>query len=130
MKALNLLARILMATIFVLSGFHKLVAFSGTAAFIGTLGYPVPQLFTVLAILFELGGAILLLIGFKTRLASAALIIFLILATLTVHVQNMVKQPARAQEESVQILKNIAILGGLIRFYTAGAGGYAVDRDA
>jgi len=130
MNALHPVARILIAAIFILSGFHKLTDFSGTAGFVGTLGYPAPQLFTALAILFELGGGIGLLLGFKTRWSSLALIIFILLATFTVHVPMMM-HAANAQDQQnqmVQVMKNLAILGGLLKFFLDGPGSYAVDR--
>ena len=129
MKALHPVARLLIAGIFVLSGFHKLVGFAGTVTFVGSLGFPAPLLFTVLAIVFELGGGLGLLIGFKTRWSTLALIIFLLIATFAVHVP-MMKDPAKAQDQMVHVLKNLAILGGLLKFFLDGAGAYAVDRTA
>src|ERR1700730_13162398 len=131
MKALHPVARVLMAVIFLLSGFHKLTDFAGTATFGGSIGFPAPQLFTVLAILFELGGGIGLLIGFKTRWSTVALMIFLLIATFAVHVPMMKDpDPAKAQNQMAHVLKNLAILGGLLKFLLDGAGAYAVDRTA
>ncbi len=98
---------------------------------VGSLGFPAPLLFTVLAIVFELGGGIGLLLGFKTRLSTAALIIFILIATVAVHVP-MMKHAANPQEQQNQmahVLKNLAILGGLIKFWLDGPGAYAVDGD-
>jgi putative oxidoreductase len=129
MNVLHPVSRFLLAFIFLLSGFHKLIDFAGTATFVGHIGFPAPQLFTALAILFELGGGLALLLGWKARWAAAALMIFIVIATLTVHVP-MMKDAAKAQDQMVQVLKNLAILGGLLKFFLDGAGSYAVDRAA
>ncbi|TGR79426.1 DoxX family protein, partial [Mesorhizobium sp. M2D.F.Ca.ET.223.01.1.1] len=62
-----LLGRILLAVIFLLSGFGKLTAISGTAAYFGALGLPVPTVTAVLVGLIELLGGLAILVGFQTR---------------------------------------------------------------
>src|SRR5262249_33720389 len=120
MKALHPVSPILISAIFVVSGVLQLLRLAGTGEFVGQPGFPMPTLFTVLAILFELGGGLGLLIGFKTRWSAAALIIFLIIATLSVHVP-MMKDPKQAQGQQIHIMKNVAILGGLLKFLLDGA---------
>lgn len=125
------LARLLMALIFLLSAFNKIIGFGSTVGFLEHLGWPAPALFVTLAILLELVGGLCLLIGFRTRWASLALIVFLVAATLGVHGKMMssATDPQEKQGQMVHILKNIAILGGLLKFYTDGAGRYALDRE-
>src|SRR5581483_5492687 len=67
-----LVARILLAVIFIISGLGKIMGFQGTAGYIQSAGLPAPQLLTVIAIIVELGGGILLVIGWKARWAAAA----------------------------------------------------------
>ena len=132
MNALYPLSRLLISLIFILSAFNKITGFAGMVGFLGKLGWPAPALWLTLAIVFELLGGLGLLFGFKTRLASLALMVFLIAATVFVH-GAMLGSAADAmakQDQMAHILKNIAILGGLLKFYLDGPGGYAVDRDA
>jgi putative oxidoreductase len=132
MNALYPLSRLLISIIFILSAFNKLTGFAGMAGFLGKLGWPAPALWLTLAIVFELLGGLGLLFGFKTRLASLALMVFLIAATVFVHgaLLGSGADAMAKQDQMAHIMKNIAILGGLLKFYLDGPGGYAVDRDA
>jgi len=127
-RVLNPISRALVALIFVLSGFGKLANFSGTAAFMVANGFPgsTVKLFLVAAMALELGCGLALLAGFKTKWASLGLIVFLIPATLIFHAAHL-SDPAQAQMQMIEVLKNLAILGGLVKFYTDGAGSFAVD---
>ena len=64
---LALVGRILLASLFVLSGYNKLVGFDGTVGYIAAGGLPMPTVVAVLTILLELGGGLLLVIGFLNR---------------------------------------------------------------
>ena len=68
-----LVGRILIALIFVLSGFSKIGAFAATSGYIASKGLPVPDLVTILTIVVELGGGLLIMVGYRARLAAAAL---------------------------------------------------------
>jgi putative oxidoreductase len=131
MNLLSPLSRLLISGIFILSGFNKITHFDDTAKFMGgPLHFPAPTLFLVLAILLELLGGIGLLLGFKTRLSTLALMVFLLAATVFVHGQLLQlagSDPMKAQDQMINIMKNLAILGGLLKFYLDGPGPAAVD---
>ena len=74
---LALIGRILLAAMFVISGYGKLTGFDGTVGYIASKGLPMPQLLAALAILIELGGGLAIIIGWKTRWAALAFIVFL-----------------------------------------------------
>src|SRR3989344_6792633 len=80
-----LLARILLGLVFLVAGWGKLTGFDGAVAYIASAGLPMPEVLAVLAIIVELGGAAMLILGVYTRLAAAALVIFTALATLAYH---------------------------------------------
>ncbi|TIV48231.1 MAG: DoxX family protein, partial [Mesorhizobium sp.] len=103
-----LLGRILLAVIFLLSGFGKLTAISGTAAYFGALGLPVPTVTAVLVGLIELLGGLAVLIGFQTRIVAWVLAIFTIATGLVAHTGWA------DQMQMIQFLKNLAITGGFI----------------
>lgn len=124
---LNPLARFLVALIFIMSGVGKLFSFTHTAAMMEGVGFPAPNLFLVGAILLEIVGGVLLLVGYKTRWASLALVVFLVPATLIFHAANL-SDPAQGQMQMIQVLKNLAILGALVKFAADGAGAFAVDN--
>ena len=120
------LARALLALIFILSGLGKLAAFSATLQLMSTVGFPAPALFLFGAVVLEVGGGCAVLVGYKTRWAAVALIMFLIPATFVFHVASLGDQ-AQGQQQMVEVLKNLAIIGGLLRLVTDGAGAYSLD---
>lgn len=112
-RYLKIAARIFLSVLFVIIGFTKLMNFAGTSAFIGAAGLPIPQVFTALAIIFELGGGLMLLFGFKKRIAVSMLIIFTVLSTALFHIKNLTTD----QLQMIMFLKNLAIVGGLMALY-------------
>lgn len=124
---LHPLARFLVAVIFLLSGIGKVFGFSDTAQMMAGVGFPAPSVFLVGAIMLELAGGTLLLIGYKTRYAAVALIVFLIPATIIFHATG-INDPVHGQEQIINTLKNLAILGALIKFAADGAGKFALDN--
>ena len=122
-----LLGRMLLALLFVLSGFGKIPGFEGTAANISNHGFPLPHFFTVLAILFELGGGLAIVLGWKTRWAAAALILFMIVITPIYH-RFWGLPPEVAANQHIHFMKNLSILGGLLILYAFGPGRYSIDK--
>jgi putative oxidoreductase len=132
MNALNrygpLAGRILIALIFVLSGFGKITGFEGTVGYIASKGLPLPQLAAIGAIIVELGGGILLIIGWKARWAAAAMLVFTALAALFFH-NFWAMPPDQAQNQMIHFMKNISMVGGLLFVVIHGSGALSVDRD-
>lgn len=131
MDALNrfgpLAGRILIALIFVMSGFGKITGFEGTVGYIASSGLPLPQLAAIGAIIVELGGGILLVVGWKARWAAAAMFVFTALAALIFH--NFWAVPAdQAQNQMIHFMKNISMLGGLLYVVVHGSGPLSFDR--
>ncbi|BCG89160.1 MULTISPECIES: DoxX family protein [unclassified Mesorhizobium] len=116
-----LLGRILLAVIFLLSGFGKLTAISGTAAYFGGLGLPAPTATAVIVGLIELLGGLAVLVGFQTRLAAWVLAVFTVATGLVAHTGWA------DQMQMIQFLKNLAITGGFLLLASSGAGAYSID---
>lgn len=124
----SLVGRILIALIFVLSGFGKIAGFDGTVGYIASQGLPLPQLLAIGAIIVELGGGILLVLGWKARWAAAALFAFTALAALLFH--NFWSVPAdQAQIQMIMFMKNISMMGGLLFVVIHGSGSLSLDKD-
>lgn len=119
-------ARFLVALIFLLSGTGKLFGFSDTAQMMAGAGFPAPSFFLACAIAIEIIGGTLLLVGYKIRYAAVALIVFLIPATIIFHASG-IGDPVHGQEQMINTLKNLAIIGALIKFAADGAGAFALD---
>ena len=120
-----LAGRILLALIFVLSGFNKITGFDGTAAYMASAGLPFTKVLLVLTIVVELGGGLLIMLGWKARWVALVVFLFLIPVTLVFH--NPAADPAQAQQQMVHLLKNVAIMGGMLHLFAFGAGAWSVD---
>ncbi len=120
------ISRAFIALLFIFTGFTKITGFEGVSAMMGGAGIPAPGLFLVGAILIELIGGLMLLVGYKVRLASVALLIFMVPTTIIFHAANINATPA-GQMEIIGTLKNLAIMGGLLIMAVSGAGAYSVD---
>ena len=121
-----LVGRILLAVIFILSGFDKITGYDGTAGYMATK-LPMVSILLPLTILVELGGGILLAIGYKARWAALALAGFTILAALVFH-NFWAVEAAQKMGEQINFMKNIAITGGMLMVFACGPGPYSVDK--
>jgi putative oxidoreductase len=132
MNALNrygpLAGRILIALIFLFAGFGKITGFEGTVGYIASKGLPLPHLAAIGAIIIELGGGIMLVLGWKTRLAAAALLLFTALAALFFH-NFWALSPDQAQNQMIHFMKNLAMMGGMLFVVIHGGGPLSLDRS-
>jgi len=119
--------RVLLALIFVISGYNKLVGFDGTVGYIASKGLPLPQLAAAAAIAIELVGGVLLVIGWQTRWAATAIFLFMIPTTLIFHA-FWAAPAANLQMETIQFMKNLCIMGGMLYVMSFGAGPLSVDN--
>lgn len=125
-NTMALLGRVLIAALFIPSGWDKIAGFSGLVGYIATQGLPLPQVGAAIAIAVELGLGILLLIGFKTRWVALLMAIFVLVITPIFHGYWAV-EAAQVMSEKVNFYKNIAIAGGLLAFAAFGGGAFSVD---
>lgn len=123
----SLTGRILIALIFILSGFSKIAGFDGTVGYIASLGLPAPQLLAIAAIIVEIGGGLMLMLGWRARWGAAALFVFTALAALLFH--NFWSAPAdQAQIQMIMFMKNISIMGGLLFVVVHGSGKLSLGK--
>ena len=121
---LPLVGRILVATIFILSGLSKIGAPTATQGYIAAMGLPAPLLAYIGAIVMELGGGLLLLAGYRTKVVAAALAVFSIVTAFVFH------HALADQNQMIHFLKNLAMAGGLLQFVAYGAGRISLDSRA
>lgn len=125
---LVLAGRMLLALIFVISGIGKITGFAGTAAYMTSKGLPMAEYLLVPTIFIELGGALMLIVGYRARLAALVMFLFLIPVTLVFH--NFWAAPAaEVQMQTINFLKNLSIMGGMLCVAAFGAGRYSLDRQ-
>ena len=121
-----LLARLLLAALFLPAGISKISGFAGTAGYIGSVGLPMPELGAAIAIAVEVLGGIALIIGFGTRWAALALAVFTLVASFFFHAYWAL--PAEQQMmQQLMFMKNIGVVGGLLALAAFGAGAFSLD---
>ncbi len=126
-NTLALVGRILVALIFVISGFGKIGGYAGVAGYIGSKGLPMPQVLAALTIVLELGGGILLIIGWKTRWIALLFFLWLIPTTLIFHAFWGL-EPQAAQQMQIHFMKNVSIMGAMLLLMAFGPGAWSVDK--
>ena len=115
----SLASRLLLSLIFIVAGWGKLQDPAGTAGYMGSVG--LPGFLVWPTILLELGGGILILIGFQTRIVALLFAGFCILSGALFH-NNFADQM-----QAINFLKHLAIAGGFLSLVVNGAGGWSLD---
>lgn len=120
--AIPAIGRTFIAAIFLISGIGKLMAPGATMAYIGSLGLPAPALGLVGALVLELAGAVLLVVGYRTRLVALLLAAYAVVTALIFH------HALADQNQMFHFLKNLAMAGGLLQVVAFGAGTFSLDN--
>ncbi len=118
-KLLHLAGRILLSHMFILSGFQKVTSYADTVGYMASKG--VPGQLLPLVILTELGGGLLILAGFQTRIVAILLAGFCIISALIFHLD-----PSN-QMQMINFMKNFAIAGGFLILAQNGAPYFSID---
>jgi putative oxidoreductase len=121
-KFLPLLGRILLGLPFLMSGLGKLAAYGATVGYIASVGLPAPPLAFITSVVIEVGGSLLLLLGFRARFASVVLGVFSIATAVFFH-HNFADQ-----NQMIHFLKDVMITGGLLQIAYFGAGAFSLDN--
>jgi len=117
----SLASRLFLAFIFVMAGWGKLNGIDGTAGYMASAGIPLANILVYLVILTELGGGILIAIGYHTRIVAFLMAGFTILSALIFHFNF------GDQMQMINFMKNIAIAGGFLSLVANGAGAWSLD---
>jgi putative oxidoreductase len=119
--SLAAIGRTLLAVLFLLSGLGKIAAPAMTQGYIASAGLPAPLLGYLVAILLEVGGGLLLVVGYQTRIVALILAAFTAVAAVVFH------HDFADQNQMIHFLKNIAVAGGLLHVAAFGAGSFSLD---
>lgn len=113
-----LVGRVLLASLFLASAFGKITNFAGTVKFIESHGVPWADFFCAAAAALEACGGIALVLGYYSRPGAAALAAFVAAATMIFHL---------GPDQRIQLLKNLAIVGGLLQILSFGPGELSLE---
>jgi putative oxidoreductase len=122
MNYLPFVGRVLIGLPFAMSGFGKLAAYGLTTEKIGAVGLPFPPLAFAVAVAVELGGGLLLVLGYRVRLVALALTAFSLATAFSFH-SNFADQ-----NQMIHFLKNVMIAGGLLQIAAFGAGAISIEH--
>ena len=117
-----LIGRVVLAAVFILSGVSKLGAASGVQGYIASAGLPAPLLGYIIALIVEIGGGALLLLGYRTKLVAGVLAAFCVIAAILFH------RELSDQNQLIHFMKNLAMAGGLLQIVAFGAGRISLDN--
>lgn len=120
-RYLPALGRLFLGLLFILAGLNKIAAPDAMQAYIASAGLPLPFLAYIVAIIVEVGGGILILVGYQTRFVALAMAAFSIVTALAFHTKF------GDQAQLTNFFKNIAIAGGFLQVAAFGAGHLSVD---
>ena len=120
----DLLGRVLIAAIFLISGLGKISGYAGTQGYMAAMGVPGALLPLVIAL--EVLGAVAIIVGWRTRLVAFLFAGFSVVSALIFH------RALGDQAQFIMFMKNLAIAGGFLFLVARGAGGWSLDarRDS
>ena len=116
----DLIGRILISALFLLNGIFKISNYDGTIGWMESFG--MPGILLIPAIILEIVGPVLVIIGYKTKLAAGLLSLFCIATAFIFH------NDFANQMQLTSFLKNIALAGGFLILFVNGAKGFSLDN--
>ncbi|WP_428489028.1 DoxX family protein [Rhodopila sp.] len=122
MDWVGLLGRVLMSAIFIWAGIGKAMAPAATMAYFAKDGLPVPGAAYAVALVVEIGGGILFLVGWRVRTAALVLAAWCIATAFVAHYH-----PGN-REQMINFMKNVCMAGGFLQVLAFGAGRLSLDR--
>ena len=117
---LDLFARILISTLFLINGIFKITNYDGTLDWME--GYGMPGVLLIPAIILEILGPILIIIGYQTKITAAFLSLFCLATAVIFH------NDFSNQMQLTSFLKNIALAGGFLFLVINGSKKFSIDN--
>ena len=119
-NVLDLLGRILISALFLLNGVFKISNYDGTVGWIESFG--MPGILIIPAIMLEVIGPILIIVGYKAKIAAGFLSLFCILTAIIFH------NDFSDQMQLTSFLKNIALAGGFLFIVVNGSKDLSIEK--
>jgi len=119
-KIFDLIGRVFISGVFLLSGFSKIGNYDGTVGWMESFG--LPGFLLIPAIILEILAPILIIIGYQTKIAAGALSLFCLATAIIFHTDFS------DQMQFIAFMKNLALAGGFLFLVVNGAKGYCLDK--
>ncbi|QEH34505.1 Inner membrane protein YphA [Aquisphaera giovannonii] len=124
----SVVGRVLLCTIFLMSAVgNKIPNFRAVAGAMAKEGVPAPQVMLAGAIVFLIAGSVSVVLGYGARIGAALLLAFLVLATYYFHDFWTVADPQAKQEQVIQFMKNLGLMGAMLLVIANGTGPMSLD---
>ena len=117
---LDLVGRIFISLVFLLSGINKIGNYESTVGWMESLG--MPGIFLVPAIILEIGAPILIMVGYKVKISAALLSLFCVTTAVIFH------NDFSNQMQFISFMKNIGLAGGFLFLVVNGAKDFSLDK--
>ena len=117
---LDLFARVLISTLFLINGIFKITNYDGTVDWME--GYGVPGILIIPAIMIEILGPILIIVGYQTKITATFLSLFCLATAIIFH------NDFSNQMQLTSFLKNIALAGGFLFLVINGSKKFSLDN--
>lgn len=125
---ITVIGRVMLSTIFLMSAVgNKIPNFNQVAGYMASEGVPAAHLMLVGAILVLLVGSLSVIVGYKARVGATLLLIFLVLATYFFHDYWAFEDAAEKQQQMIQFMKNMALMGAMLLIIANGSGPMSLD---
>ena len=119
-NTLDLIGRIFISLVFLLSGINKIGNYEGTIEWMESIG--IPGIFLIPAIILEIIAPILIIVGYKVKISASLLSIFCIATAIIFH------NDFSNQMQFISFMKNIALAGGFLFIVVNGAKDFSLDK--
>jgi len=128
-NSLTVLGRIMLTLIFFMSAVgNKIPNFSKVAGYMNSEGIPAPEFMLVGAIVFLIAGSLSIILGYRAQFGAILLLVFLILATYYFHDFWTFEDAAKSQEQTIQFMKNLGLMGAMLFIIANGSGPMSLDK--
>jgi putative oxidoreductase len=119
----------MISTIFLMAAVgNKIPHFNEVAKVMAAKGIPAPSIMLVGAIVFLIVGSLSVILGYKVQIGATLLLIFLVLATYFFHDFWKQTDPKAMQEQMVQFMKNLSMMGTMLFLIANGPGPFSLER--
>jgi putative oxidoreductase len=125
---LSPLSRLALSGIFVTSGLAKFKEFENNVQYAKSKNLPFVKAAIAFAGAIEVAGGLSLLFGYKSKFMSGALAAYLIPVSAVFHDFWKVEGQEK-QMQQINFMKNLAIIGGLLKYASHGSGSLSLDKS-
>ena len=116
----DLLGRIMISAIFLFSGINKILNYDGTVGWME--GFGIPGILLIPAIIIEILFPLMIVVGYRTRIAAGGLLLFSLLTAFIFHFDFS------NQMQIIAFLKNVGLSGGMLFLVVNGAKDFSLEK--